>query len=257
MSNNLLFIENNDIYTTSMIIADELERKHQSITRLIQENETSFKKFGVVRFEIDKPIKGSKGGRPEKYYYVNEKQFLLLITLLRVKRNEYDKVLDLKERFVNEFFIMKDKLNNLAKEKINYKEWKEKRLKGIVARNKETETIKKFVEYAIEQGSNGYKNNPSLAYSNITRMGNKALFENYTLIKKQTKDNDSFRNTLNCKQLDEIKQVDEIVEKYLKEGLEQGLDYKKIYNLVKKNVEDFAKIKGKSIIEITNKKLLK
>ena len=80
---------------------------------------------------------------------------------------------------------------------------------GMVIRsNKETDVIKQFIEYAVKQGSKSYKKNPSLAYSNITKMENKSLF----ILENKVK---NLRDILNCKQLDEIKQADEIVEKAL------------------------------------------
>lgn len=39
--------------------------------------------FGVVRFETEKPLKGSKGGRPERVAYLTEEQATLLMTFSR------------------------------------------------------------------------------------------------------------------------------------------------------------------------------
>jgi len=64
----------------SRIIARELGNQHESMIRLIDEYQSDFEEFGVVRFQIGKPPKGSKGGRPERFALLNEDQAYLLLT---------------------------------------------------------------------------------------------------------------------------------------------------------------------------------
>ncbi len=105
--NNLVLIKNNDLLTTSLIVAKELNRKHFSIVKLINENIDSFERFGVVQLEVEKPKKGTLGGRPENFYNLNEQQLIFLIMMLRVKRKEKDLVLSFKEEITKEFFRMR------------------------------------------------------------------------------------------------------------------------------------------------------
>jgi phage regulator Rha-like protein len=80
--NNLIIIKNNEPLTTSLIVAEQLKRKHFSIMKLIQENIISFKKFGVIQLEVEEPKKNTKGGRPEKFISLNEQQLTFLIIML-------------------------------------------------------------------------------------------------------------------------------------------------------------------------------
>ena len=61
------------------IIADALGVDKRSVFRLLTDYQNDFEKFGVLRFEIAKPIKG-KDGRPERIAYLNEDQCFLLLT---------------------------------------------------------------------------------------------------------------------------------------------------------------------------------
>lgn len=60
-------------------IADALGVDKRSVFRLLTDYQNDFEKFGVLRFEIAKPIKG-KDGRPERIAYLNEDQCFLLLT---------------------------------------------------------------------------------------------------------------------------------------------------------------------------------
>jgi len=67
----------------SHLIARELGNQHESMIRLIDDHRSDFEEFGVVRFQIGKPPKGSKGGRPERFALLNEDQAYLLLTYAR------------------------------------------------------------------------------------------------------------------------------------------------------------------------------
>ena len=70
-------------YTTSEVIAEYSENSHHAIQQLIQSNQNVLEKLGVIAFEMRKPPKNSKGGRPRKIYHLNEQQATFLITLLK------------------------------------------------------------------------------------------------------------------------------------------------------------------------------
>lgn len=50
--NNLVFINRNDAFTTSDIIADYANVGYRSVQRLIEKHEKDISQFGRVRFEI-------------------------------------------------------------------------------------------------------------------------------------------------------------------------------------------------------------
>lgn len=241
--NDLVLVRDNTTLTTTKIISIETNVKHQNVLQLFKRHEGTIKNFGVIMFDSINPKKGGLGGRPETLYYLNENQLTYFLMLMR----NSDKVIEFKIKIAKEFIRMKETLNNIAKEGIN-DNWSEIRLKGKVSRRKETDIIKRFIKYAVEQGSKSYKKNPSLAYTNITKMENKSLF----ILENKV---ENLRDILNCKQLHEIKQADEIVEKALDDGMKQGLHYKEIYKLAKSRVELFSSLKGKSIVGFKNLEL--
>ena len=64
-------------------LAQHLGIQHRSAFKLVEAYPEDFKALGVVRFEIAKPPKGAKGGRPERSALLNEDQAYLLLTYTR------------------------------------------------------------------------------------------------------------------------------------------------------------------------------
>ena len=95
-----------EIFTTDEIIAKYSENDPDSVKRLIRDNQSDLEEFGVLGFEIRKPPKGSKGGRPKKTYQLNEEQATLLVTHL----DNTKPVREFKKALVRQFFAMKEEL---------------------------------------------------------------------------------------------------------------------------------------------------
>lgn len=107
---NLVYMDGKkEPYTLSSIVSECAQVKHHTVTRLLREHKHEFEKFGVLGFEIHKPDKGTLGGRPEKYYHLNEQQATLLITFLR----NTEPVLKFKTDLVNAFFEMREELTQI------------------------------------------------------------------------------------------------------------------------------------------------
>ena len=49
---NLVILKNNQLVTTSLIIAEQLKRTHKGIIQLIREYENDFNDFGTLTFEM-------------------------------------------------------------------------------------------------------------------------------------------------------------------------------------------------------------
>ena len=231
--NNLVKVDRNMLVTTSEIIANGVNNIHKNVVELIQRHEKRIKRFrnGILPFETEKRKAGERG-RPKKYYILDEKQAMFLISLM----DNSEEVLDFKEELINEFFRMKKQLISIEIQHSN-EIWLEQRKQIKEIRKNTTDIIKKFVEYAKEQGSK----NAERYYSNITKMENKALF----FIQEKYK---NIRDILNIKQLNELKQADEIIEKALEDGMENLMYYKDIFKLAKLRVETFSELKGKSAV---------
>ncbi|MBQ7135625.1 Rha family transcriptional regulator, partial [Campylobacter sp.] len=101
------------------IIAQNTDNEVSSVKRLIDNHLSDFEEFGVLGFEIVKPLNTELGGRPSKIYYLNEPQATLLLTYLQNTPivREFKKAL-IKEfyQIKKDFTIGKEKFNNLLNE---------------------------------------------------------------------------------------------------------------------------------------------
>lgn len=108
--NTLVFLEPNKIdaepFTTSEVTAEFAGVQHHAIQQIISKYESDFKEFGVIAFEMRKPLAGSKGGRPETIYHLNEEQATLLITYLK----NTETVRAFKKELVRQFYVMRKEL---------------------------------------------------------------------------------------------------------------------------------------------------
>jgi phage regulator Rha-like protein len=237
---DLVIIVNNEVFTTNKIIANETENSVYSVNKLISTHKEHLEKFGVIRFEIEKPKKNSKGGRPTELYFLNEQQTTLLLTFMR----NSETVIDFKVKLVQEFYKMRKTLQNIySMRKTDI--WVETRENQKGNRKIETDTIKKFIEYAKSQGSQS----ADRYYSNITQMENKALF----IVKDKFP---NLKDVLTPRQLMNSATCNDIVVMALEDGMEKNMFYKDIYKLAKKRVEVFASVMPKTYVPFIEKNQL-
>lgn len=136
-------------YTTSEIIAECAEIEIISVRKLIDKRKEELEAFGVLSFEIHKPLKGSVGGRPRKIYRLNEQQATLLVTYLHNTKP----VRNFKKNLVKAFFDMRDELS----------EFKLQRAMEKPKRKELTQTI------------SNWPNAPKHAHSTVTNLLLKAV----------------------------------------------------------------------------------
>ena len=91
-------------YTTSEIIDECAEVKHDTVQSLIRNHQEDFESYGIIGFEIRK-LDGR--GRPMKIYRLNEQQATLLITYLK----NTEPVRRFKMNLVKAFFEMREELS--------------------------------------------------------------------------------------------------------------------------------------------------
>lgn len=73
-----------ELVVDSRLIAEDLGIEHESFIKTVDTYKTVVEEaFGVIRFEIGKPSKGSKGGRPERWALLSEDQSTLLMSFSR------------------------------------------------------------------------------------------------------------------------------------------------------------------------------
>ncbi|MGY1576874.1 Rha family transcriptional regulator [Pediococcus pentosaceus] len=128
----VVFTESMNLYDEPFTTAEMIEGysgvKRRSINKLITTNKRDLEEFGVLCFQIAKPTKGTKGGRPKKIYQLNEEQATLLITYL----DNTPQVRKFKKELVRQFYAMKTEL--LQRQLI--------RISGKVGRRGMTDAIK-------------------------------------------------------------------------------------------------------------------
>lgn len=226
---NLVVIKNNEPITTSLVVAEGMKIEHRAVIVLLDKYEDDFRELGTFAFEMRK-----SGGRPIRYAELNEEQMLYLITLMRNSQV----VVKFKKELSKEFIRQRRLISHLLTQRKN-SEWIEQRQQGIMARKEETDTIKDFVEYCKEQGSQ----NADRYYSNISKMENKALF----MLEQKFP---NVRNVLTGYQLSTIASADLIVAKAIKAGMESKMPYKDIYIMAKQRIEQFADLVGKTLVPL-------
>ena len=112
MTNNLPIAQHGDQFVVdSRLIADRLGVEHHTFLKTLNKYLNRIEsKFGVVRFEVDKPLEGTTGGRPEKYALLTEPQATTLMTFSR----NTDEVIECKFALVEAF----EKAKSVIKEVI-------------------------------------------------------------------------------------------------------------------------------------------
>jgi phage regulator Rha-like protein len=100
-SNNLTVEQKGSrLVIDSRIIAHGLGIEHRAFMQTIKKYEPRIEqRFGVITFEMSKPLEGSQGGRPEKFAWLTEEQATFLMTLSR----NTDQVVDCKANLVDAF----------------------------------------------------------------------------------------------------------------------------------------------------------
>lgn len=205
--------------------------EHRAFKKLISKNMDSFLKYGQI-FEAFQNALNKKRGGQDKSYFLNEKQFMLLVAVSKTTPES----LILKMRIIDEFLRMRKALAQMASTRTS-EEWQHVRSDGKAVYHLKTDVIKTFVDYATSQGSKS----ANMYYTNLAIMENRALF----LIEQKYP---NVREVLNIKQLMQVATADQIVEKALVDGMKQGLPYKEIYTLAKDRVIQFSNILGKSLV---------
>lgn len=228
--NELVLIENNEPVTTTMLIAQGVDMKHEHVMKLLK---NSAKKSTLLYgFEIRKV---STKGRPINAGILNEQQATFLITLM----SNSEKVFQFKEKLVTDFYDMRSRLASVMANR-NNAAWIESRESGKLARREGTDIIAEFVSYAESQGSKF----AGMYYANISKMENKALW----MLEGKFK---NVREILNGQQLQVIASADLIAARALQRGMNQGLHYKEIYQLAKSDVEKFSELIGKTPVPLS------
>lgn len=223
---SLVSIRNNKPITDTLIISECIGNEHRAVMALLKSHSNT---EILSTFEM---LKVSNGGRPVDYAILDELQATFLVTLMR----NSEKVVSFKQELTKQFFKQREAIQQLISQQQD-PNWMNVRKDGKQVYFQKTDVIKDFIDYAINQGSKSAK----MYYMNFAKMENKALF-----IFEQKYPN--MREVLTIRQLMQVSIADDIIEKAIKEGMEQELFYKDIFKESKKRIIKYVEIIGKSPI---------
>ena len=219
-------IYDSEARTGTFLLSQGLELKHKVVIDLIRKYENDFMDFSVLKTRKLR----STGGRAANEFLLDEDQFMFLGALLRNSK----KVVTFKKSIIQQFkkyrllFEQTEKYHQQPKYKIT-------REASILVRRTTTDAMQEFIEYAKEQGSK----NSGMYYANITKMMNGLLF----IVEGKYK---NLRNVMSIQQLMTVSSAEQIIDRGLRDGMSRKKYYKDIYQDIKKRVETFAELHGKS-----------
>lgn len=229
--NDIVIVNDGKPTTTSLLISEKFNKPHSDLLKLIRKTISELpEEFSQGNFSESEFT--NNRGRSYTQYILSRDAYSLIVMGLNGKD-----ALSWKVKFIQAFNAMESSLLNSR----NDIEWKQARIQSKEARKSVTDTISDFVEYATKQGSR----NASMYYSNITKMEYKAL----ELIAKNEKVSKGFRDTLDSMQLCFLSACEQVAKLAVKEGMENGLHYKDIYQDAKNRVTKYADSVGFTKLE--------
>lgn len=205
----LVVMRRKEAMTTSVMVAKEFNKRHDNVMRSIENLKTLLKNEERKRmfFESEMVL---DDGQPHKMYYMNRDGFTLLAMGFTGK-----KALEFKLKYIAAF----NKMEKFITEKQSA-EYLEARAAGKLVRKEETDTIKKLVEYAKEQGSG----HADMLYVTYTRLANKIV-------------GISKREQASTIQLSNLTFIERAIWHTIEEGMRLCLHYKEIYQMCKARME--------------------
>jgi len=109
--NNLIKVKKDNLYISTDILAKQLDRQHRVVYNLVNSYKKQLEMLGVLHFENVPSIGNDKGGGTKKIFYLNEEQYIFLISNMRTKSTEFDTVMRKKIEISKQFVLMRNKLN--------------------------------------------------------------------------------------------------------------------------------------------------
>lgn len=207
MSNEIEIVNIDGLRVDTRTLAPKLDIRHRNLIQNIRSYESEFAELGRVPFQTE-TLQTPGGTQEVGYALLNEDQAYFLLTLSR-----------------NSPLVVKAKLSLVkafksARETLEHSTLA--RLEGKKARRIETDSIKKLVEYATQQGSKS----ASKYYMSVTKM-------TYDLLGIEA----GQRDNLTKDQAQQLGMAELMVDIAIRNGIAMGLEYKAIYQLAKERVK--------------------
>lgn len=221
------------VFTTSLVVADRFGKAHKNVLRDIERylGNNEIEAFTGLNFEPSDYVDST--GRTLKMYTMTQKGFAFLVSGFTG-----DKALVWRTKFVDAFAAMADELARIELQKKNL-DWQEARLTGKEVRHEWTDTVKRFADYALEQGSKG----TAWLYKNLTETEYTQLFT----FEGKCPPRQALRDKLTVRQLEYLSTAETMVVDIIEGGMNEGLHYKDIYAKAKQKLATLADLIGKAL----------
>lgn len=207
----LVEVRENEIFTTSKIIAEGTNNQHHAVREIIKKYKSDIEDFGTLSILNEE----STGGRPMEVFLLNEEQATFVITLLRNSKV----VVKFKKELVRQFYAMRQFF--IEKQS---KLWNNTRLVCKENRLKETDVINLLAEYAKEQGST----HSDKLYLIYTKLANSIV--------------GGKRDDMTVSELNTLTLVESIIKQTIEIDMAMGMHYKDIYRDCKERLAQFSEI---------------
>lgn len=202
-------------YTTSEIIAEGTGINHRRVRDAIRKYQAELETFGRVgAYQTALDTKGGVQNVPG--YILNEQQATFLLTLLK----NTPVVVAFKKELVRQFYTMRSLLLERASPI-----WQDTRSLGKEVRRRETDAIKRLVDYAAAHGSR----NAGRYYATLSRLADKTVGV-------------TERDKAQVVQLTALLLVENVIAQEIAVGIEDGQPYKAIYRAVKDRLAAFQAV---------------
>lgn len=203
----LVVMRRKEAMTTSLMVVEVFHKRHDHVLRDIQNLDCSTE-FRLLNF--GESSYQNEQNKKQPMYYMTKDGFTFLVMGYRGK-----KAAEFKEAYISAF----NKMEKFITEKQSA-EYLEARATGKLVRKEETDTIKKLVEYAKEQGSG----HADMLYVTYTRLANKIV-------------GISKREQASTIQLSNLTFIERAIWHTIEEGMRLCLHYKEIYQMCKARME--------------------
>lgn len=218
-------LRKNETYCDSHIVARKFNVKHAYVVDRINKVYDSLREIKGIMGCYPKCVTEEREYRNQKYtaHLMNRDFFTFLVMRFKGK-----KAIEWQLKFISAFNELEKRVL-IADKNASDPQFLEQRKQGIIARRKETDVIKDFVNYATSQGST----KANYYYKHITNMTYKALG---LMFQKKPK----LRDTMNITELAQLLLCENMAKEALRMYMKLGRHYKDIYDSVKDDLIAYA-----------------
>lgn len=207
--NDLVYLKHEEAMTDSLSVAEHFHKNHKDVIRKIENLLENDSAQNCARCFKASKYKDAKGEWRKKYLMNRDGFVFLVMGFTGKKANEW------KWSYIHAFNSMEDVIRERSTSA-----WVETREYGKLTRKAETDTLKKLVELAKEQGSE----HSEMLYLTYSKLANKmAGITN--------------RDEATVKQLNELSLVENIILHVIDMGIFANKHYKEIYKDCKARLE--------------------